>query len=147
MKTHCTCGSFLFLKESQELGKCQTCRGEAPTVTEWEPLKAELDYESSLNDCSAKAPYFRGAIAPSFTPTLMNSKLFVLGLLVASAMPLASVHAEMPLNLRPNAVQECADPSFHFVTSSQGGGVQPDTTNAKTSFCVQVKKNVELWKK
>jgi hypothetical protein len=57
----------------------------------------------------------------------------------------ASAAFVFPLTINPHAVDDCADPSFHFVMSDIHGTTVPDTTNAKTSYCRVVSDNATLW--
>lgn len=61
----------------------------------------------------------------------------IIGFAAASAML-------YPLTINPNAVEDCADPTYHFVTSDAFGSTVPDTTNAKTQYCGVVKVNAAL---
>lgn len=56
----------------------------------------------------------------------------------------ASAALIYPLSIMPNAEENCADESYHFVTSDAFGSTVKDTTNAKTSFCRVVADEVAL---
>lgn len=49
-----------------------------------------------------------------------------------------------PITIQPNAVENCADPDYHFVMSDAFGSTVPDTTNAKGQFCKTVAAEVAL---
>lgn len=49
-----------------------------------------------------------------------------------------------PLSFNPNAVADCADPSYHFVMSDAFGSTVKDTTNAKLQYCRVVADEVAL---
>ena len=56
--------------------------------------------------------------------------------LIASFLSVAASAALIyPVSFMPDAKSNCADPTYHFVTSDAFGSTVPDTTNAKTQFC------------
>lgn len=57
----------------------------------------------------------------------------------------ASAAFIFPLTIHPQAMENCADSSFHFVTSDAFGTTIEDTSNAKQSYCKVVDKNAQLW--
>lgn len=56
----------------------------------------------------------------------------------------ASAALIFPLTIQPNAVEKCADSSYHFVMSDAFGSTVKDTSNAKQQFCRVVADEVKF---